>query len=200
MKIIGITGGIGSGKSTVAKVFNFYDVPVFTADTEGKIISDCNPIAVESIKKLFGNDIYVDGNGNTIQNRKDQQLHTVSVTFGTDLDSYNDGEKWHAEISGLEMVNSSNDVISFDVVFTDELTGYESDYYKERWQERHSTEDEQDTGTQQEQSQPRSGEGSENQTDSRNGDSEDDSGGGCGVMTFPAFLALLVFGIPRIRK
>ena len=61
MKIIGITGGIGSGKSTVAKVFNFYDVPVFTADTEGKIISDCNPIAVESIKKLFGNDIYVDG-------------------------------------------------------------------------------------------------------------------------------------------
>lgn len=58
----------------------------------------------------------------------------------SDIDSYNDGEKWHAEISGLvrKIGNISDDVISFDVTFTDELTGYESDYYKEMWQERHN--------------------------------------------------------------
>ena len=61
MIIIGLTGGIGSGKSTVAQVFNYYGVPIFTADYEGKIISDNNEKAIEEIKKLFGNDIYVDG-------------------------------------------------------------------------------------------------------------------------------------------
>ena len=41
---------------------------------------------------IYNDGIYVDGNGNPLQNRKEQQLHTKPVVFGSDLSSYNIGE------------------------------------------------------------------------------------------------------------
>ena len=38
MKIIGLTGGIGSGKSTIAKVFKSNSVPVYDSDSSAKIL------------------------------------------------------------------------------------------------------------------------------------------------------------------
>lgn len=38
MKIVGLTGGIGSGKSTIAKLFQALGVPVYIADSEAKKI------------------------------------------------------------------------------------------------------------------------------------------------------------------
>ncbi len=40
MMIVGLTGGIGSGKSTVAKIFELLRIPVFYADDEAKLILD----------------------------------------------------------------------------------------------------------------------------------------------------------------
>ena len=50
---IGITGGIGSGKSTVCKVFELLRIPVYYADDEGKKILD-SPEVKERIIKIFG--------------------------------------------------------------------------------------------------------------------------------------------------
>jgi dephospho-CoA kinase len=51
---VGLTGGIGSGKSTVAKIFSrIYGIPVFEADREAKIASE-SPEAMELIMKEFG--------------------------------------------------------------------------------------------------------------------------------------------------
>lgn len=61
MKIVGITGGIGSGKTTVAKIFETYGIPVYYADDEAKKLNDTSPIIKEGLTTLFGERIYISG-------------------------------------------------------------------------------------------------------------------------------------------
>ena len=58
MKLIGITGGIGSGKSTIAKVFESMGYPVYNSDTRAKYLINHNAQLIKSIKDSFGNDLY----------------------------------------------------------------------------------------------------------------------------------------------
>ena len=58
-KIIGLTGGIGSGKTTVAKIFEGMGVPVYIADLEAKKIMDL-PQVIEKIRKRFGEEVFKD--------------------------------------------------------------------------------------------------------------------------------------------
>lgn len=51
---IGITGGIGSGKSLVCKIFNALGVPTYDADSRAKMVMTTDGILVEAIKKEFG--------------------------------------------------------------------------------------------------------------------------------------------------
>ncbi len=55
---IGITGGIGSGKSTVAKVFEVLGIPVYYADDAAKRLMNEDEELKEKIKKEFGESIY----------------------------------------------------------------------------------------------------------------------------------------------
>ncbi|MEZ4853933.1 dephospho-CoA kinase [Flavobacterium sp.] len=59
-KIIGLTGGIGSGKSTVAKYIASKGIPVYIADSEAKKITNSKRVTNEIVQK-FGFDI-LDGN------------------------------------------------------------------------------------------------------------------------------------------
>ncbi len=54
---IGITGGIGSGKSTACAIFELLDVPVYYADDEAKKILEIDQTVKKSVIKLFGRDI-----------------------------------------------------------------------------------------------------------------------------------------------
>ncbi|MEO8588065.1 MAG: dephospho-CoA kinase [Flavobacteriales bacterium] len=58
---IGLTGGIGSGKSTVAAVLRVLNVPVFDADAAGKDALDNNNALREVVKSRFGEAIYPGG-------------------------------------------------------------------------------------------------------------------------------------------
>jgi dephospho-CoA kinase len=58
---IGITGGIGSGKSLVSKIFNNYGIPIFNADNAAKFLMEKDTSLIEAIKNTFGEDIYVNG-------------------------------------------------------------------------------------------------------------------------------------------
>lgn len=58
MKKIGITGGIGSGKTTVCKIFESLDIPIYYADIEAKRIMTSSPIVKQQLKALLGNDAY----------------------------------------------------------------------------------------------------------------------------------------------
>lgn len=55
---IGITGNIGSGKSTVARVFEILGVKVFYADAEAKKVMTADKLLIEEIKTAFGVDAY----------------------------------------------------------------------------------------------------------------------------------------------
>ncbi|RZL37918.1 MAG: dephospho-CoA kinase [Pedobacter sp.] len=57
---VGITGGIGSGKTTICKVFEVLGIPVFYADTEAKNIMVQDELLIEGIKSAFGKKSYFD--------------------------------------------------------------------------------------------------------------------------------------------
>ncbi|MGB0892489.1 MAG: dephospho-CoA kinase [Flavobacteriaceae bacterium] len=60
MKIVGITGGIGSGKTTVANMFMELGVPVYNSDMEAKALMNRSKVVRRKLIKLFGEDAYVD--------------------------------------------------------------------------------------------------------------------------------------------
>lgn len=62
MKVIGITGGIGSGKSIVCKVFELLGVPVYYADTRANWLTNNDLQLRKEIKELLGRQAY-DENG-----------------------------------------------------------------------------------------------------------------------------------------
>ena len=55
---IGITGGIGSGKTTVAKIFELLNVPVYYADATSKSLYETDKELMQNIKDHFGETIY----------------------------------------------------------------------------------------------------------------------------------------------
>jgi len=56
---IGLTGGLGSGKSTIAKIFEVLGIPVYYADTEAKRIMNEDPQLKATIIKHFGSESYI---------------------------------------------------------------------------------------------------------------------------------------------
>lgn len=58
MKIIGLTGGIGSGKTTVAKMFSELGVPIYIADIEAKKLTNSSKAIRRKLIKLLGEESY----------------------------------------------------------------------------------------------------------------------------------------------
>ncbi len=58
---IGLTGGIGSGKTTVAKIFEVLGIPVYYADDAAKHLMNTDPGLKEQIIKNFGENSYING-------------------------------------------------------------------------------------------------------------------------------------------
>ncbi|MBX9780250.1 MAG: dephospho-CoA kinase [Chitinophagaceae bacterium] len=61
MRIIGLTGGIGSGKSVVAEIFRKLDIPVLDADKLARSIMEHDEIVQKAVIKAFGEESYLDG-------------------------------------------------------------------------------------------------------------------------------------------
>ena len=71
---VGITGGIGSGKSVVCRVFETLGIPVFDADTAAKYTMEHDETVIHAVKQLFGNEVYE----NNLPDRK----QIASLVFG----------------------------------------------------------------------------------------------------------------------
>jgi dephospho-CoA kinase len=57
-KIIGITGGIGSGKSLICKIFSTMNIPIYEADSRAKYLINKDLSLKKSIKNLLGENAY----------------------------------------------------------------------------------------------------------------------------------------------
>jgi dephospho-CoA kinase len=81
---IGITGGIGSGKTTICKVFETLGIPVFYADTVAKQLMTSDQLLIEGIKQTFGVQSYFEDK--TLNNK-----HIANIVFNnqSELDKLN---------------------------------------------------------------------------------------------------------------
>ncbi len=96
---VGITGGIGSGKTTVCKIFELLGIPVYYADGQAKQLMVSDPRLVAGVKKLFGPDSYLPNGALNrpfiaekvfSDDRKLEQLnHLVHPAVAED------GDRWH---------------------------------------------------------------------------------------------------------
>jgi dephospho-CoA kinase len=59
---LGVTGGIGSGKTSVCRVFTALEVPVFSADPEAKRIMENDKGIMQRINSIVGKNLYISGN------------------------------------------------------------------------------------------------------------------------------------------
>lgn len=61
MKVIGLTGGIGSGKTTVARMFEGYGTPIYIADIEAKNLMHTSSEIRKDLQELLGKAVYKNG-------------------------------------------------------------------------------------------------------------------------------------------
>lgn len=55
---IGLTGGIGSGKSTICRIFESLNVPTYNSDVKAKELIHTHPTLIELYKSYFGDDVF----------------------------------------------------------------------------------------------------------------------------------------------
>lgn len=61
MKVVGLTGGIGSGKSTVAEYFRQRGIPIYIADDEAKALMNRSKVIKHKLTSLLGESAYLEG-------------------------------------------------------------------------------------------------------------------------------------------
>lgn len=97
---IGITGGMGSGKSTVAAVFGTLGIPVYQADDAAKRLMNEDPALAAALKKAFGEGTYTGGRLNRgylaaeVFNNKEKLTLLNSIVHPVTIA---DGEHWMAQ-------------------------------------------------------------------------------------------------------
>jgi dephospho-CoA kinase len=100
---VGLTGGIGSGKSTIAGIFEVLGIPVSFADREAKRIMNEDPDLKAQITGYFGPDAYIGGTLN--RSWLASEVFTDPVKLET-LNSFvhpatiRQGEKWMRSVTG----------------------------------------------------------------------------------------------------
>ena len=107
---VGLTGGIGSGKSTVASIFEVLGIPVYYADTAAKKLMNEDPDLKEKIIHNFGKNAYTDGCLNrqyiasmVFDNKKKLELLNSLVHPAT----IHDSEKWMEMQSSLYAIKEA---------------------------------------------------------------------------------------------
>lgn len=107
---IGITGGIGSGKTTVCRLFELLGVSVYYADIRAKMLMQIDEDLMEGIRAAFGRDVY-DGHilnrsllGSIVFNDAEQLQRLNGLVHPA---VFRDFDKWSTEQKGLYVLKEA---------------------------------------------------------------------------------------------
>jgi dephospho-CoA kinase len=102
---IGITGGIGSGKTTVCKIFEALGIPIYYADDRAKWLMTHDIGLVADIKKLFGDVAYMPDGSLNRKHISDIAFHNPLILKELNALVHpavlEDGNAWHAAQIGV---------------------------------------------------------------------------------------------------
>jgi len=102
MILIGLTGGIGSGKSIISRLLGVMGIPVYIADTESKRLTETSPVIKKKLTEKFGIDLYAEGKLNkallaSLIFGNDDNRHYVNSVIHPEVK--NDFDRWKAQQS-----------------------------------------------------------------------------------------------------
>ena len=118
---VGITGGIGSGKSTVCRIFNLLGAPVFEADRAAKKLMNSNAEIRNGLVDLYGSDIYTpDGN---VDRKK-----LAGIIFNDDLELQKVNALVHPQVRSEFLNWAENQTVPY--VVHEAAILFESGFYK----------------------------------------------------------------------
>lgn len=110
MMKIGITGGIGAGKSFVCQLLEEKGYPVFYSDDEAKIIIQKNQEIIQKVTSLFGKDAYLSGRLNRdfiaqeIFTHPEKRLQLNAIIHPA---VYNEFDHWAEKHKGIVFIESA---------------------------------------------------------------------------------------------
>ncbi|MBR4963280.1 MAG: dephospho-CoA kinase [Muribaculaceae bacterium] len=116
MKTVGITGGIGSGKSVVCEILRILNYPVYDTDVQAKILMRESSVIISKLKSLIGDEAYVEGEIN--------RAKISSFIFSSQENLNKVNSIVHPEVCSHFMSWKSEQIS--DVVFVESAILYES--------------------------------------------------------------------------
>ena len=88
MKIVGLTGGISSGKSTVSSYFKQLKIPVIDADEIARKVVEPNSQGAIEIKKAFGSDVFEEDGGLNRQKLDELLQPLIKIMILDEIEAY----------------------------------------------------------------------------------------------------------------
>lgn len=120
--IVGLTGGIGSGKTTIAKMFHELGVSIYIADIEAKKLMNTSEIIKKELIEAFGEKTYIDGELN--------RSYLSSIVFNNSKELQKINKIVHPRV-GQHFIDWRNERRNEKYIIKEVAILFENDSYKQ---------------------------------------------------------------------